>query len=380
MPSSAFASSSANASGATGSASRAPSSKKKKGRIKHRDILIFTKKLSTMAAAGLPVMRTLRMLENQAENAAMKDIIGQIYKDVESGATLSEAFEKHPSAFDVVYVNLMRAGEASGRLTTFLNRLIVQIEKSEKIRAKVKKALMYPVILLCVAFAVIMVMMIKVVPVFANMFGAMGAELPAPTQFLINASDFVRNPSQGGLAFALVAGACWATRRVIKTNKNAKRKCDALMLRLPVLSMVLRHSVLAKVAMIQGNLSSAGVSVMESLDIIRRTMKNALYDEALARVRSGVAVGAPLSDLYAAEGELFPPAFCQMLAVGEETGNVDEMLESTAFYFEEEFDMSVDRMTELLEPIMIVAMGLTVGFIIVAMYMPIFQMGKVMGG
>ena len=343
-------------------------------------MLIFTKKLSTMVASGLPIMRTLRMLEDQCENPSMKEIVGQIYKDIESGATLSEAFEKHDSVFDVVYINLMRAGEASGRLTTFLNRLIVQIEKAEKIRAKVKKALMYPIILMCVAFAVILVMMIKVVPVFANMFGAMGAELPGPTQFLINVSDFFRNPTQGGILFGGTFAAIWGLRMAVKKSPGVKRKFDGYMLKAPVLGTVLRNSVLAKIAMIQGNLSSAGVSVMESLEIIRKTMKNTLYNEALVRVRDGVAIGTPLSDLYAADGELFPPAFCQMLAVGEETGNVDEMLESTAFYFEEEFDMSVDRMTELLEPIMIVGMGLTVGFIIVAMYMPIFQMGQVMGG
>lgn len=354
--------------------------KKKKQKITNRDILIFTKKLSTLLSSGLPIMRTLRMLETQSENPAMQEVVSEIYTDIESGANLSEAFEKHDHVFDIIYINLMRAGEASGRLTVFLERLIVQIEKAEKIRAKVKKALMYPIILMCVAAGVILIMLIKVVPVFQNMFKSMGAELPGPTQMLINMSEFLRDPARGGLLLMAVVGAVWVVKLQLKKNPAFKKKWDRGILKLPVLGNIITNSVLAKIAMIQSNLSSAGVSVLESLEIIKKTMNNTIYREAVEEVRAGVAIGTPLSEQYEARGDVFPPAFCQMVEVGEETGNVDEMLDSTAAYYEEEFDMSVDRMTELMEPIMIVSMGLTVGFIIVAMYMPIFQVGSMMSG
>lgn len=344
-------------------------------RIKPRELMIFTKKLATMTDAGLSILKILGMLEDQVTNPYLKWVTHDIYTAVESGATLSDAFAKHPTVFDSVYINMLRAGEMSGKLTLFLRKLVIQIEKTEKIRSKVKSALMYPIILLCVAFAVILIMLIKVVPVFQTMFASMGHALPAPTQIIVNISEFFRDPGRGGILFAIILLVIFTTRYIIKTNKVARYKFDKMMLRIPLLGEIFEKSILAKIAMLEGNLGAAGVPVLEAFDIISRTIKNLVYKHALGVVRNGISSGKKLSSLYE-ESVVFPLTFSQLVAVGEETGNMDEMLEAAARYYEEEFDMTVERLTELLEPIMIVFIGITIGFIIIAMYMPIFQIGN----
>lgn len=346
-----------------------------KRKVAIRDLMIFTKKFATMVEAGLSILKTLKMLEDQVTNPYFKWVVKDIYSAVESGSTLSDAFGKHPTLFDPVYINLLRAGEMSGRLTLFLKRLVSQIEKSEKIRAKVKGALMYPSILVCVAIAVIAIMLVKVVPVFQTMFASMGNNLPGPTQLIVTVSEFARDPMRGGLLVLTVAIAFILLKLALKNSKEAQYKFDHFMLKIPLLGEVIEKSILAKIAMLEGNLGAAGVPVLEAFDIIARATKNLVYKNALGVVKRGVSSGEKLSVLYE-NSVVFPVAFSQLVAVGEETGNMDEMFEAAARYYEEEFDMTVDRMTELLEPIMIVFMGLTVGFIIVAMYMPIFQIGK----
>lgn len=349
-------------------------------KVKNKELVVFTKKLATMVNAGLPILKTLEMLRAQSETPNFQKVVHHIYKGVESGRTLSEAFMQFPTVFDTVYINLLRAGETSGKLTTFLFKLVIQIEKAEAIRKKVKKALMYPIILTCVAVAVIALMMVKVVPIFADMFDSMGGALPGPTQLIVDFSNFLRDPAKGGtIAFAAIFGII-SLKYTLKKSINFKRKFDGMMLKLPVIKNVIKTSTLAKIAMIQGNLSAAGVSVLDSLDIIARSMSGEPYRDTFIDIKQGVAEGKTMSALYAAHEHLYPPTFSQMLSVGEETGNMDGMFESTALYFEEEFDSAVDAMTEMLEPIMIVFMGLTVGFIIVAMYMPIFQMGQMVSG
>jgi type IV pilus assembly protein PilC len=341
-------------------------------------LVIFTKKFATMIEAGLPILKTLVMLESQQEDKNFKWVVGSIKDDVESGSTLSEAFAEHPSVFDTVFVNLIKAGETSGKLTLFVRKIVMQLERSEKIRSKLKSALSYPIILLCVAAAVICIMMVKVVPVFQGMFSSMGHSLPGPTQLIVNISDFLRNPSQGGAMVATVVMFVVIFKYLKRTNDKVRRFYDKNILKVPIIGDVIQKSTLSKIAMIQGNLAAAGVSVIEALDIISNTITNTMYTDAFKIVREGVSSGNQLSALYAS-CPIFPPTFYQMLAVGEETGKMDEMFEATAQYYEEEFDMSVEHLTEALEPIMIVGMGLTVGFIIVAMYMPIFQMGKMVG-
>lgn len=346
--------------------------------VKSRDLMIFTKKFATMIQSGLPILKTLNMLENQTEDKNFKKVLNVIYTDVESGTTLSDAFERHPKVFDSIYINLLRAGETSGKLTTFLYKLVVQIEKSEKIKAKVKGALTYPTILVVVATVVVTLMLVKVVPVFEQMFSSMGNNLPGPTQMIVNASKFLRDPSGGGMLFAVIVGTFITIRFLIKNNPKFRYKFHELLTRIPLVRDVIQKSALSKIAMVEGNLSAAGVSVIESLDIIASSINNEVYRAALRDVREGIKEGEPLSVLYGKHDKVFSSTFVQMIQVGEETGNMDEMFESIARYFEEEFDMVVDRMTELLEPFMIVFMGLTIGFIIVAMYMPIFEIGKTM--
>ncbi len=345
-------------------------------KIKNKQKMMFTKKFGTMVAAGLPILKTLEMLEQQSDNPHLKKVVHQIYKKVESGTTLSEAFAEHPKVFDTVYINLLRAGETSGKLTFFLKRLTVQLEKTEKIRSKVKGALMYPTILLCVAVAVIAIMLIKVVPVFQRMFGSMGNELPGPTQLIVTISEFLRNPSQGGVMVLAILGAFLMFRYLVRSRPKMRYWWHGKLLRMPLVKDIVMKSTLAKIAMIQGNLSAAGVSVLESLDIIRKSVRNVRYKEVLDEVKKGVAAGRPLSEIYAEHEPIIPQSFSQMLAVGEETGSMDDMFDTVAKYYEEEFDTVVDRLTELLEPAMIVFMGTTIGFIIIAMYMPIFNVGQ----
>lgn len=355
-------------------AEKAQSTDYKPSAIKNKHLVVFTKKLTTMIKSGLPILKTLEMLQSQAENPHLKKVATQIKLDVESGTPLSDAFAQHPKVFDEVFVNLMRAGEMSGKLTTFLEKLVIHLEKIEKIKKKVKGALTYPIIVMCVAFIVILVMLIKVVPVFQNMFKSMGNSLPGPTQFIVNVSEFMRDPSKGGVLVGALIFGIIALIKIVKSNPKLKYKFDKLILKTPLFGDLIQKSSLSKIAMVQANLSAAGVSVIETLDIVSKSVTNMIFKEAFEGVKKGISQGENLSDLYS-KFAVFPPTFYQMIAVGEETGRVDEMLASLAAYYEEEFDTVVDRLTEMLEPIMIVFMGATVGFIIIAMYMPIFQIG-----
>ncbi|MDX1949089.1 MAG: type II secretion system F family protein [Rickettsiales bacterium] len=347
--------------------------------IKNKDKIIFTKKLVTMVKSGLPILKTLKMLEEQAENKHLRVVANKIRTDVEAGTTLSDAFAEHNEVFDQVYINLLKAGESSGKLTIFLEKLVQHLAKIENIRKKVRGALMYPIIVFCVAIIVIIIMLVKVVPVFQAMFQSMGNELPGPTQFIVNVSEFVRDPSGGGVLVAILIGVVFVLRNFRKKNFEFRRKTDQLFLKIPLLGDVIIKSTLSKIAMISANLSAAGVSVIETFNIISKSISNIIFLEAFDGIKKGVTEGKSLSQLYSSY-EIFPPTFHQMISIGEETGRLDEMLTAVANYYEEEFDMLVDKMTELLEPIMIVFMGVTVGFIIIAMYMPIFQIGKAVQG
>lgn len=347
----------------------------KASKITNKDKVIFTKKLATMIRSGLPIMKTLKMLEEQSENPHLKLVAEKIRADVEGGNTLSEAFSAHKQVFDTIYINLIKAGETSGKLTVFLGKLVIHLEKIEKIRKKVKGALMYPIILLIVAFIVILIMLLKVVPVFQSMFNSMGHDLPGPTKAIISVSEFIRDPARGGVVFLALVGFVYFIKTLKQKSSNFRELWDTKILKIPLIGDVIIKSTLSKIAMIMANLSAAGVSVIESLNIISRSITNVIFLKSFEDIKKGVTEGKNLSSLFA-KHEVFPPAFHQMIAVGEETGRLDEMLESIANYYEEEFDMVVDRLTELLEPIMIVFMGVTVGFIIVAMYMPIFQIGN----
>ena len=345
--------------------------------VKAQEILIFCKQFATMLRAGLPVLNTLEMLEGQTTRPPMKKIIQTIKKDLESGNALSKCFEKHPKIFDTVVVNLIKAGEASGKLDTFLQKIVVSLEKREKIKSQIKSALFYPGVLFSVAILVTVFMLMNVVPTFVNMYEGMGMgdDLPTPTAVIMSMSEFVR--SSGGL-FLLIFIILFVVgfKYLISTNYGVKNAWHQIMLKLPVFGNLINKSILAKVSLVLGNLNQAGVDLIESIDIAKSVTDNVIVIEALENIKKGVFSGETLTDLFAKE-KMFPPTFSQLISVGEQTGSLDEMFGSVAIYYEEEFDVAVANLASLIEPIMIVFMGITNGGLMLAMYAPIFNVGAI---
>ena len=346
--------------------------------VKPKQVMIFAKQFSTMIRAGLPILNTLTMLEEQTEEKNMRDLIASVKKDLESGVPLSKSFDKYPEVFDNIFVNLVKAGEASGKLDVFLERIVVALEKKEKIKSKIKSALFYPGVLFSVAMLVTVFMLIKVVPVFVEMYKGMGVQVPAPTAAIMAASDFMRSPTGGGLLAISIIIFIIIFKRLIKTNYLIRKKWHQLTLKIPIFGNLILKSVLARVALVLGNLSSAGVNLLESLDIAKSVTDNTLVVEALENIKKGVFSGETLTKLFFKE-KLFPPTFSQLISVGEQTGSLDSMFESVAKYYEEEFDVAVANLSSLIEPIMIVFMGITVGGLMIAMYAPIFNVGAIIG-
>ena len=345
--------------------------------IKAQEILIFCKQFATMLRAGLPVLNTLEMLEGQTTRPPMKKVIQTIKKDLESGNALSKCFEKHPKIFDTVVVNLIKAGEASGKLDTFLQKIVVSLEKREKIKSQIKSALFYPGVLFSVAILVTVFMLMNVVPTFVNMYEGMGMgdDLPTPTAVIMSMSEFVR--SSGGL-FLLIFIILFVVgfKYLMTKNYNIKKAWHKTMLKLPVFGNLINKSILAKVSLVLGNLNQAGVDLIESIDIAKSVTDNVVVVESLENIKKGVFSGETLTDLFGKE-KIFPPTFSQLISVGEQTGSLDEMFGSVAIYYEEEFDVAVANLASLIEPIMIVFMGITIGGLMLAMYAPIFNVGAI---
>ena len=347
--------------------------------IKPQEILIFCKQFATMLRAGLPVLNTLEMLDGQTKRPPMKKVIQTIKKDLESGNALSKCFDKHPKIFDTVVVNLIKAGEASGKLDTFLQKIVLNLEKREKIKSQIKSALFYPGILFSVAMLVTVFMLMNVVPTFVDMYEnmGMGDDLPTPTAVIMSMSEFVR--SSGGL-FLLIFIILFIVgfKYLISKNYNVKKAWHQMVLKLPIFGNLINKSILAKVSLVLGNLNQAGVDLIESIDIAKSVTDNVIVIEALENIKKGVFSGETLTDLFNKE-KIFPPTFSQLISVGEQTGSLDEMFGSVAIYYEEEFDVAVANLASLIEPIMIVFMGITIGGLMLAMYAPIFNVGAVIG-
>ena len=348
-----------------------------KKKVKVEDVLIFSKQFATMVKAGLPILEVLGMLRDQLESPAIKEVIEDIRKSLEGGVTLSKCFEKYPQYFDNVYCNLIKAGEASGKLDVFLLKIVDSLEKIEKIKKKIKSALMYPSIMFSVAITVSAFMLIKVVPVFAKMYEGMGLALPKPTAVIMSMSDFLRGT--GGLVMLISIISFVVVFRYL-TTKNAafQYRWHKQILKLPVFGEMILKSLLARISLILGNLSAAGVNLLESIEIAKSVSNNVVVTEALENVKKGVFSGDTLTKLFLKE-PLFPPTFSQLISVGEQTGQLDEMFGSVATYYEEEFDTTVDNMSSLIEPIMIVFMGVMIGGLMIAMYSPIFNVGALIG-
>ncbi len=347
--------------------------------VSSKDLQIFTRQLATMIDAGLPLVQCLDILAAQTPNKIFARILSQVKSSVEQGATFSDALRKHPKVFDDLYVNLVAAGEIGGILDTILNRLAVYIEKAVKLRQQVKSAMVYPIGILVVAIGVIAVMLVKVIPTFENMYSEMGpnAKLPAATTFVIGLSHgFLANwyVYAGTLAGLIAAGA------LIRRTDAGREIFDRALLHLPIIGGVLRKIVVARFTRTLGTLLTSGVPILDALDICARTAGNRVVEGGIKKARDKISEGHDMAGPLA-ESRVFPSMVVQMIGVGEQTGAMDQMLQKIADFYEEEVDASVSAMTSLIEPVMMAFLGIVVGGLIIAMYLPIFKLaGNLQGG
>jgi len=345
--------------------------------VKARDILIFAKQFSTMLRSGLPVLNALNLLIDQTSSPNMKAIIEKIKKDLEAGNALSKCFENHPKTFDTVTVNLIKAGEASGKLDVFLERIVMSLEKREKIKSQIKSALFYPGVLLTVAVTVTIFMLIKVVPIFTEMYEGMGVEIPGATAVIMSASAFLSG-SGGFLSLIFFIAFVIGFNISVKKSYGFRKAWHNFIFKIPLFGDLIKKSLLARISLVMGNLNQAGVDILESLDIAKSVSTNTVVTESLDNIKKGVFSGETLTALFAKE-KIFPPTFSQLISVGEQTGSLDSMFASVAKYYEEEFDTAVSNLSSLIEPIMIALMGLLIGGLMLALYSPIFNVGAIMG-
>jgi type IV pilus assembly protein PilC len=347
-------------------------------KIKEEELLLFTRKFASMIEAGLAIVPALNMLKVQSENPAMTEILQVIVDKVNAGVPLSKVFQDYPELFDTVYISLIKAGEASGSLDVFLRKIAVNIQKRIKIIRALKSALTYPMVLLSVAVLVIAVMMVYVVPVFVEIFGQGGVELPAATRMVMALSDFFRSYQMLVLVVALVAGFKFF-RSKIRNDKAFKWKIDKRKLGMPLFGKMIENSIMARLSEVLSNLIAGGVNLIEAMEIARNSIDNEYITDALEKVKRQVYSGHPFAKSLR-ETEAFPETLCGFVEVGEETGKLNDMLNTISLFYEDEFDNSISQFSQMLEPIMIVFLGGVIGFILVAMYMPIFNMGSAVAG
>jgi type IV pilus assembly protein PilC len=344
--------------------------------ITDKDIVILTRQLATMIDAGLPLVQCLEILGNQSENKGLSKTVTQVRSDVESGATFAEALKKHPKVFDNLYVNMVAAGEAGGILDTILQRLAAYMEKLSKIKRQIKSAMIYPSVILFVAISVVALLMVVVVPMLANMFADMGHALPWPTRVVIAISNFMKGIGGVVVALSLVLSIVGLVQW--RKTLTGQRVTDAIALKIPVMGMLIQKVAVAKFTRTLGTLISSGVPIMEGLIIVAKTAGNKVVEEAIVATRQSVSEGKTLAEPLT-KSKVFPPMVTQMISVGEATGALDNMLGKIADFYDDEVDAAVAALTSMLEPILMIFLGVTVGFVIVAMYMPIFQMGAMAG-
>jgi type IV pilus assembly protein PilC len=341
-------------------------------KIKTKEVVIFTRQFATMINAGLPLVQCLEIHSSQQQNATFKKMLAQIKSDVEGGSTFADALSKHPKVFDNLFVNLVAAGEIGGVLDTVLLRLAVYMEKAEALKRKVKGAMTYPIIVLSVAFGVVAVLMIFVIPTFKDMFEQFGSALPAPTQMVVSMSAFFRNYwyVMIGLIILMVIGF-----KVTASNEKGRYYLDSFALKLPVFGPLIRKVAVAKFTRTLGTMISSGVPIMDGLDITSRTAGNVIIEKAIKSVRSAISEGQSMAEPLGASG-IFPGMVVQMISVGEATGAMDQMLSKIADFYDEEVDAAVEALTSALEPMLMVFLGGVIGFVVVAMYLPIFRMAS----
>jgi len=344
-------------------------------RVTAKDVVVFTRQFSTMIDAGLPLVQGLNMLSEQCQNKTFKRILSTVTKDVEGGSTLAEALNKHPKVFDSLFVNLVAAGEVGGILDTILQRLAAYIEKAEKLKSQIKGAMTYPAVVVGIAIIVIAVIMIFVIPVFQDMFSSFGKALPAPTQLVVNLSNFTKNNIHWMILGLIVF--VFLFRRYRKTD-SGKRNIDNILLRLPIIGELIRKVTVARFTRTLGTMLKSGVPILDALDITARTAGNVIVEEVILEARSSIAEGQTIAEPLS-ESIIFPAMVTQMISVGESTGALDAMLEKIADFYDDEVDATVAAMTSMLEPLLMLFLGGSIGGLVIAMYLPIFQMAAAMG-
>ncbi|MBC8460296.1 MAG: type II secretion system F family protein [Deltaproteobacteria bacterium] len=344
-------------------------------KITNKDIVIFTRQFSTMIDAGLPLVQGLNILAEQMENKTFKGILKQVTKDVEGGSTLADALGKHPKIFDTLFVNLVAAGEVGGILDTILQRLAAYIEKSEKLKSQIKGALTYPIVVVGIAVIVIGVIMVFVIPVFQDMFASFGKALPVPTQIVVVMSNFIK----GNIHYMIVGFIVFMFlfRRYAGT-KSGKRNIDSISLKLPVFGELIKKVAVARFTRTLGTMISSGVPILDALEITGKTAGNVIVEEVIFDARSSIAEGQTIAEPLS-ETDIFPGMVTQMISVGEATGALDAMLEKIADFYDDEVDATVAAMTSMLEPLLMLFLGGSIGGIVIAMYLPIFGMAAAMG-
>lgn len=345
-----------------------------KGKVTPGDIAIFSRQLATMMTAGIPLVQAFDIIGAGHENPAMQKLILAVKSDVEGGTSLANALSKHPLHFDDLYVNLVSAGEQAGALETLLDKIATYKEKTEAIKKKVKKALFYPAAVVVVAFIVTAILLIYVIPQFESLFQGFGADLPAFTRFVISLSNFVRD--QGWIIALMMGAASSAFFYFKKRSRSMRHFLDRAVLRIPIIGPILNKSAIARYARTLATTFAAGVPLVEALDSVAGATGNIVYENAVRQMRDEVATGQRLQRAME-NTELFPNMVNQMIAVGEESGSLDEMSGKVADFYEEEVDNAVDSMSSLLEPLIMAVLGVLVGGLVIAMYLPIFKMGSV---
>jgi type IV pilus assembly protein PilC len=344
--------------------------------VKTKDLVIFTRQFATMVNAGLPLVQCLDILSKQSEGIHFRTVISDVMHDVEAGSTLSESLGRRPAVFDSLFVNMVDAGEAGGILDDILGRLATYMEKAEALRRKVKSAMTYPTVVLTVAVGATVFMLLFIIPTFARIFADFGGELPLPTKIVMNMSNFLKG--YWWLLGLGIFGTITGIKRYYKTA-SGRMRIDRFLLKMPVLGEVLRKASIARFTRTLGTMISSGVPILTALDITARTAGNKVIETAIIATKGSIGEGetiaAPLK-----ESAVFPPMVVQMIAVGEETGALDKMLDKIAAFYDDEVNVAVDTLTSVIEPIMIVVMGVLVGGMVIAMYLPMFKLINVVAG
>ena len=343
-------------------------------RITQRDVVVFTRQLATMIDAGLPIVQALDLLARQTENKTFSGVIATLKNEVESGSAFAESLARHPAVFDELYTNMVSAGEMGGMLDTILVRLAAYMEKAMKLRAQIKSAMIYPISVVCVAVLVTALLLAYVIPVFSEMFAGFGEELPLPTQLAINLSAVVV-----AYFWYLVAGSVGTlvSMRAYYRTERGRQTIDGLVLRLPLIGDIVRKAAVARFTRTLSTLVSSGVPILDALAITGKTAGNTVVEQAVLAARQSIGEGKTLADPLI-KSQVFPPMVCQMVQVGETTGALDTMLAKIADFYDDEVDTAASNLTTLVEPVVILFLGIIIGGLVVSMYLPIFQLGTVL--